>query len=455
MMKKRSGRTASAVQCVLGLWLALAAAAEYAEADGSSLSTASVGLGEAGAMQEVDESEEPGGEAEDAEGAEETRQTAQFGGPDQVENQLRSDREVERSFLDRYQGWKASLAEEHGFSFGLDYSAVYLAADDSPGEDEASSGMVRFFGSWDLVGRESGNTGALVWKVEHRHRIGDVPPGSFGFELGYVGLIEPPFSDQGLRLTNFYWRQRLAKGKAALLAGYVDVTDYVDVYALASPWTGFMNFAFSTGAATIATPNEGLGIAGGGMVTDKLFVIGGFADTNSDPTDPGETIDSFFSDHEYFKHLEVGWTPSQDRLYLDNAHLTLWQVDEREAAGVPDGWGANVSFTRYIGGHWLPFVRAGYAEDGGSLLEKAVAVGFGYQRRPAKNLLGVGLHWGEPNESSFGPGLDDQLTAEVFYRWQLSREIALTPDLQYIQDPALNPEQSSIWIFGIRARLVI
>jgi porin len=47
-------------------------------------------------------------------------------------------------------------------------------------------------------------------------------------------------------------------------------------------------------------------------------------------------------------------------------------------------------------------------------------------------LLGVGLAWGEPNEDTWGPGLPDQYTAELFYRWQISKAIAVTPDLQYI-----------------------
>ena len=85
--------------------------------------------------------------------------------------------------------------------------------------------------------------------------------------LGYVGLIEPPFSDQGLRLTNLYWRQRFNGGRFTLLGGFVDPTDYLDVYAMASPWTGFLNFAFSTGTTTMALPKEGFGLAAGAMLT--------------------------------------------------------------------------------------------------------------------------------------------------------------------------------------------
>jgi len=59
---------------------------------------------------------------------------------------------------------------------------------------------------------------------------------------------------------------------------------------------------------------------------------------------------------------------------------------------------------------------------------------------------------GQPNDDTWGPGLDDQYTAELFYRWQVSKAIAVTPDLQYIKNPALNPEADSIWVFGLRVR---
>ena len=376
-----------------------------------------------------------------------------WGGPNAVENQLRDDAEVDRpSLFERWFEWKDGLTEKHGLSFGVDYSTAYLQADESPGDGEASSGMIRFFGTWDLLGRGTKNTGTFVWKVEHRHAYTDVAPGSFGFNLGYIGLIEPPFSDQGLRLTNLFWRQRLNGGRITLLGGYLDPTDYLDVYALASPWTGFLNFAFSTGTTTLAIPNEGFGFAAGAMLTDNLFLIGGFGDLNSDQTDPWQTVDAFFTKHEYFKHVEIGWTPSQDRIYLDNVHLTLWHADEREESAQPSGWGANVSWTTYLAGKWLPFIRAGYAEDGGSLTQRSVSVGFGYQPNPGKNLLGVGLNWGQPNEGTWGPGLDDQYTAELFYRWQISKAIAVTPDLQYIKNPALDPDANSIWVLGIRVR---
>jgi len=150
-------------------------------------------------------------------------------------------------FASGYFGWKDRIREHNGVGLGGDYSFAYLKSSESPGADDAFSGMYRLFGSWEATSDGKGNSGALIWKIEHRHAYGsNIPPGSLGFETGYIGLFLPPFSDQGTRLTNLYWRQRMKGGNLVFVGGFVDVTDYVDVYMLASPWTGYFNFAFST-----------------------------------------------------------------------------------------------------------------------------------------------------------------------------------------------------------------
>ena len=136
--------------------------------------------------------------------------------------------------------------------------------------------MVRLYGSWELVTRGTKSTGAFIFKVEHRHKYGAIPPKAFGFEIGYAGLEIPAFNNDGFRMTNFYWRQRFKNGKISMAIGLLDATDYVDVYAYASPWTGFMNFQFSTGSQSVYIPNDvGLGIALGAYLTDQLYLIGG------------------------------------------------------------------------------------------------------------------------------------------------------------------------------------
>jgi porin len=204
-------------------------------------------------------------------------------------------------------------------------------------------------------------------------------------------------------------------------------------------------------------PNDAtLGAAVGAMVSGNVYVIGGVANAYSDPTDPlDDSFDRLFSDGELFKSLEIGWTASQQRIYQDNTHITFWHVDDSVDAGAVEGWGVAFSHIRHIDDHWMPFIRGGYADDGGSLLEKSVSIGFLYQDQPGADLLGMGLNWSEPNESSFGKGLDDQYTVEVFYRIPLTQQIAITPGVEYLKDPALDPEDDSVWIAGIRARVAL
>ena len=254
-----------------------------------------------------------------------------FGGPDQVERQLEEDNEpkesiLELGFLQSYFDFKSNLKDNSGLSFGVDYSTVFLGANESLDEKNASSGMVRLFGSWDLVNRGEKNSGALIFKVEHRHKYSTIPPKEFGFNLGYVGMIEPPFNTDELRVTNFYWRQRLFDGKLSFVAGLLDATDYVDVYALASPWLHFMNFAFSTGSETVYIPNDAaLGIAVAGMLTDNIYIIANVSDAGSDPTDPLKNFESFFSNNDYFKSVELGWVSSKDRFFFDNIQPSVLQ----------------------------------------------------------------------------------------------------------------------------------
>ena len=187
--------------------------------------------------------------------------------------------------------------------------------------------------------------------------------------------------------------------------------------------------------------------------TENFYLLGGIADANGDPTDPGNALDSFFSDAEFFTHIEVGWISSWERRFSDNIHLTAWHANERSRAQVSDGWGVAFSFSRLVAGTWEPFFRAGYAEDGGALWEGAISAGLGCHTRKKGDLLGVGISWGRPNEDTFGPDLDDQYTAEVYYRLQLLKVLILTPSVQVVVDPALNPDKDLITVWGLRARL--
>ena len=387
-----------------------------------------------------------------------------FGGPDAAENTIADDAKTKPAVLAQrlaqpWFDWKERIQQQHGFAIGFDYTPLYLASSATgiSGNTDAGSGILRVFGAWELTGQDTQQSGALIWKLEHRHSYTDIAPQAFSFDQGYVGLIEPPFSDETGRWTNLYWRQRLNAGKTTIVTGLLDVTDFVDVYALASPWTGFMNFAFSTGSAAMFIPNDAtFGVGVGTMLNKNMFLIASVTNAYTDPTRPFDTIDDFFKNNDYFSSIEFGITRSQERIYLDNTHITVWHVDNSAPAGTPGGWGMAFNYSRAIKDNtWMPFIRAGYADDGGTLLQKSLSIGLGYNAVAGRDQLGVAANWGQPNADSFGPGRKDQYALEMYYRYQLTEQLAITPDIQLLIDPAINPDKDSLWIFGLRLRLAL
>ena len=378
-----------------------------------------------------------------------------FGGPSSVSGQLAEDNQVDarqfrfagfQSVVEPWFGFKQRVDQRIGLQFEADQTMLYQIASRGNGRNDASSGLFRFFGQWNLIGRRTGYPGYLVFKGENRHRIGsNVTPSQLGFDAGSAVLTATQFNDFSFSVTNLFWKQYLFDKRVAVVLGRIDVTDFVDVYALANPITGFLNLSFSANP-TIAVPNQGFGTALGGMLTENIYVQGGFADANGSSTRAG--FDTFFDQSEFFSYIEFGITPSQEKIYLENVHVTLWNSDARLQAGTPSGNGVAVTYQKFIDEKWLPFFRFGYSDGDIALLQTVFSTGIGL-RRQNNDVAGLGLSWGKPSDNN----ARSQFTTECFYRFQLTRTLAITPDLQLIANPSFAPTSDILALFGVRARL--
>ncbi|PKG38121.1 hypothetical protein [Psychromonas sp. Urea-02u-13] len=88
-----------------------------------------------------------------------------FGGPDSVDNTIEDNKKGSQK------PWREALAEKQGITFGLDYNMLGVYATDPnqlaipafaiDDEDTSASGVARFYGTWNIIGQTSGNTGGL------------------------------------------------------------------------------------------------------------------------------------------------------------------------------------------------------------------------------------------------------------------------------------------------------
>ena len=350
--------------------------------------------------------------------------------------QYRSD--FPRNIAPGWFGWKDRLAEG-GFRFNIDYLALGQTTNADLGTGEAASGIARFYGNWQATER-----GSLTFKIEDRHSYTDVAPQFLGLDGGALSITGTAFNDNGLLLTNLFWTQRAENGSWTLQVGQIDVTDFVDIYGLVSPYSGFQNLSFNTNP-TLNAPNPGLGIAGGIKLSENFYAVASVADANADPSDPSFDV---FSDGNLFKSLELGYTSGFDRIYFDNVHLTLWHADGAEDGSRAEDYGAAFSAAWFVDNKWMPFFRAGASKGTAALYDRSVSAGLGYYGRNT-DLAGLGLNWAEAR------GIDgDQFTLEAFYRFSISPGLQITPSLQYISNPLLNPAQDNITLFGLRTRIV-
>lgn len=66
-----------------------------------------------------------------------------------------------------------------------------------------------------------------------------------------------------------------------------------------------------------------------------------------------------------------------------------------------------------------------------------------------KDRIGFGYSWSSPADSA----LDDQGEIDTYYRVQLTPQIELGATFQVVFDPVRNPDEDTIFIWGIRTRI--
>lgn len=94
------------------------------------------------------------------------------------------------------------------------------------------------------------------------------------------------------------------------------------------------------------------------------------------------------------------------------------------------------------------FSKIGSSDGAAPLYNESITAGLIYYLAHRTDLAGFAMNWGEPVGSD-----DTQTTAELFYRFQLSQNLAITPSIQLVSDPANNPAEDQILFTGVRIRL--
>jgi len=383
-----------------------------------------------------------------------------FGGPNSPEGQLEEgDRVRTGAFrfpamddaFTKWNGWKQRMNENHGFQFSGHYSTLYQKASDTlPGnEDSAASGILRGTAKWSLFDRGGDYEGALLFMVDHRHAFTDVPPASFANEIGYSGVTGVLYSDIKLKVVNLNWQQKLG-GDAGLLIGRYDPSDYMNVLGTSNPWTMFSNVSTLLDSS-VSYGDASWGIAGGSWLQNQWYFTAGVNDANGNVAD---NLAFFEGGAEFYKWVEFGWSPGKESRYFKNIHITTWHVDDREDVGYTSGKGVMFAANWTFNENLMPYARAGWSDgaEENKIYDRSATIGLIYKYFARSDLGGLAINWGRL-PAKYYPDEPTQTTIEAFWRFQFSRNFEIQPSLQFLLDPANNPEADDITLFGLRLRL--
>lgn len=344
-----------------------------------------------------------------------------------------------RNLVPGYFDWKDRL-EARGIKFNFEYLSLGQSTNAAFGPGKAVGGLARLYGTWQAT-----SNGSLTFKVENRRSYTSVSPQGLGEASGALSVTGTVFSDAGTILTNLFWTHTAKDKRWAVRFGLIDVTDYLDSYGLVSPYAAFQNAAFST-SPTIAAPSQGLGVAGAAQLGDNFLVFGSVADANADPTTSPDF--DVVVDGDLFKSLDLVYTTDVGLAFYNNAHVTIWHSDAASDGSRAEDYGATVSLSAILQNGFYPFFRAGRSRGTAALYDRSISTGLGYFASNG-DLAAVGFDWSGARDIE-----GTQFTAEAFYRFSLSPGLELTPSIQFIKNPLLDPSGDGITLISLRGRFV-
>lgn len=352
--------------------------------------------------------------------------------------------------------WKDRFREQTGLTFGGSWMVLGQNYSSSRIDEHNSVGSKLTLNfAYALFNRGQANALSLEVAVEDRRPLGtELAPLQAGLGTGSMVPTAATYGDFSLGITQAYIRQNLADNRVQYTIGKIFAPNFLNAYPFFDDNRQFLTQTFST-SPSIPSPLRGFGAVVAFYPTSGgLYIKPGMFTTHSDDT--GSTIDDFFSKSEHFYMLEVGWsglartpTPIHARAAMDanNIHLTAWYKNAEEG-GLPRAKGLAFNANYMLGTNLMWFARAGWSE--GWLADRNAAVGLGWRPSAAfSDLFGVAIGAVHPTSGQ----LRSQYSGEIFYRFHVTPNFAITPDVQLQMHPALDPGTDTLWVFSLRGRL--
>jgi carbohydrate-selective porin OprB len=362
--------------------------------------------------------------------------------------------EVVMKLMAPYTKAKTYLHEEWELDTAMEHVLIYQRATGGRRPREQATYNFTWFGVWNFskyMGKE--DAGVIGFSFEERDNVTDHSVREFSQEVGTNyrthGLNTNERSRTAVR--QLWWRRTFLDKTVTATVGKLHHPSYYNRNSFAgNSRTYFLSNPFSRNPNRL-TPQDGLGANVTIKPNDAYYFSVGLGDAEADNKTSGfDTI----GDGHLFTAVEFGLTPTIEGTGRGNYRFTFWHTNQADGEATTDdrgddGSGVALSFDQELNKTVGLFARYGYTEPQVTTIKNFVSGGFvlrdswGFK----DDLFGVGLSWDQPSD-----GKDDEVSMEVFQRFQFTSRVQITPSILVIFDSSQSDKTEPAAVFGIRFR---
>jgi porin len=272
---------------------------------------------------------------------------------------------------------------------------------------------------------------------------------------GNLGLITPinDFPGNQNTFAQLTYTQAFPGNKVLVSVGQYPFYNFDGNQYLADQQQNFNNYVLAqNGSSTY--PIAGLGAYVQINATSTIQFAAGFQNAADIA---GQNLSTKgFGDGGFAWFGYAQWAPKFRGLGPAQYSVTYYQVPTVPLQPTTSGWSVNA--VQNLNDTWAVFGRANGAWAYVTPIRNSYALGAAMNNplgRSPTDQIGLAFGYSEAAPAPTTPaGARNEKVVEAYWNWTFFRGLLLTPDVQYILDPALAPNRDSVWVLGLRATLM-
>lgn len=360
-------------------------------------------------------------------------------------------RQISGAYTD-YTTWKARVEAEHGITFSMELSLLQQWGVPNGGSPALQAYATPSI-DWTLFRSATWGTGSLQFEYDATPRY--LTRQDAADVQSRLGLVTP-INDVARRSFTFAqltYTHAMPDNKWLVTAGQYPLWNFDGNAFLGNQQQNFDSYILAqNGSSTYRA--TGWGAYAQYNASAHVQLAGGVQATNNLS---GETLSTRgAADHCCTWFAYAQWTPT-----LDGVGAAQYSFGYFDTPGVPAqpasrNWSVNA--VQHLGAQWALFGRANGAHGYVGAIASSYAIGAALNdplRRAPTDQVALAIGYSDTAPPPANPATArDEKVVEAYWTWTLFGGLLVTPSVQVIVDPALDPARRAATVLSLRATLL-